>query len=56
MVDIETTHYRYFESIASSIKRLKFEREKSDGYFYNTENRVLVGFENVEEIYVVCAD
>jgi hypothetical protein len=56
MVDIGTSEFRDFESIASTIKRLKFERENSDEYFYNTEKRKLVDFTNVEEIHVVCAD
>jgi hypothetical protein len=56
MVDIGTSEFRYFKSIASTIKRLKFERENSNEAFYNTEKRELVDFTNVEEIHVVCAD
>jgi hypothetical protein len=56
MVDIGISEFCDFESIASTIKRLKYERENSDEYFYNTEKRKLVDFTNVEEIHVVCAD
>jgi len=45
-----------FKYIASAVKRLKFERENGDEYFYYTESRKLLNFVNVEEIRVVCAD
>ena len=56
MVDIGPSYFSDFKSIASNIKRLKFERENSDDHWYNTEKRRLIDFENVEEIHVVCAD
>jgi hypothetical protein len=56
MVDIGTSYLSDFESIASNIKRLKFERENSNEAWYNTEVRKLRDFKNVEEIHVVCAD
>lgn len=56
MVDIGTSEFGDFESIAPNIKRLKFERENSNEYWYNTEKRQLVDFKNVEEIHVVCTD
>jgi len=55
-LDIGPSEFRDFESIIPTIKRLKFERENSDEYFYNTENRRLLDFTNIEEIHVVCAD
>jgi hypothetical protein len=56
MVDIGTSEFRDFDSIASTIKQLKFTRKNNDESFYNTEKRKLVDFTNVEEIHVVCAD
>jgi hypothetical protein len=56
MVDIGTSEFRYFEPVATQIKRLKFERENGDEFFYNTEKSELMKFVNVEEIHVDCAD
>jgi hypothetical protein len=56
MVDIGVSEFRDFESIASKIKRLKFERENTDEFFYYTENQQLLKFVHAEEIHVVCAD
>jgi hypothetical protein len=33
MVDVGKSEFRYFEHIASAIKRFKFERENTDEYF-----------------------
>jgi hypothetical protein len=55
-VDIGTSYFKHYEHIASSIKRLKFERENTDEYFYHTESQQLGIFSNAEEIHVVCAD
>jgi hypothetical protein len=55
-VDIGTSYFKHYEHIASSIKRLKFERENTDEYFYHTESRQLSVFINAKEIHVVCAD
>ncbi|CAN9298256.1 unnamed protein product [Alternaria alternata] len=56
MVDIGTSWLAYFQPIASNIKRLKFERENTDEYWYHSEKKKLKDFKNVEEIHVVCAD
>jgi hypothetical protein len=56
ILDIGTSYFSYFKSIASSIKRLKFERENGDEYFYHKESMYLQKFANAEEIHVVCAD
>ncbi|USP78052.1 uncharacterized protein yc1106_05326 [Curvularia clavata] len=56
MVDIGASEFRWYKSIALAIKRLKFERENSDEFFWNTESSELVMFVNVEEIHIVCAD
>lgn len=56
MVDIGTSLFADFESIKMNIKRLKFERENTDEYWFNTEKYLLEDFKNVEEIHVVCAD
>lgn len=55
-VDMGTSEFRYYNSIASRIKRLRFSRENGDEFFYNTEKRELMKFVNAEEIYVDCAD
>jgi hypothetical protein len=56
MVDIRTSLFFDFKHIAPTIKRLKFERENTDEYFFHTENMKLLDFANVEEVHVVCAD
>ncbi|RMZ69994.1 glycosyl hydrolase family 18 [Pyrenophora seminiperda CCB06] len=56
MVDIGPSYFDNFESIIPAIKRIKFERENSNEYFYHTEKEKLRDFTNVEEIHVVCAD
>jgi hypothetical protein len=56
MVDIGASEFRDFESIQSAVKRLKFERENSDEYFYRNESRDILKFVNVEELHIVCAD
>jgi hypothetical protein len=56
LVSIGRSLFDDFEPVASSIKRLKFERENDDEYWYNTESRKLMLFSNVDEVHVVCAD
>ncbi|CAN9132517.1 unnamed protein product [Alternaria alternata] len=56
MVDIGASRFCNYESIASAVKRLKFERENSEEYFYHTESVELMKFASVEEIHIVCAD
>ncbi|KAH8639341.1 hypothetical protein IG631_07111 [Alternaria alternata] len=56
MVDIGASRFCNYESIASGVKRLKFERENSEEYFYHTESTELMKFATVEEIHIVCAD
>ena len=56
MVDIGASRFCNYESIASAVKRLKFERENSEEYFYHTESTELMKFASVEEIHIVCAD
>ncbi|CAN9446740.1 unnamed protein product [Alternaria alternata] len=53
MVDIGTSWLAYFQPIASNIKRLKFERENTDEYWYHSEKKKLKDFKNVEEIHVL---
>ncbi|KAI2471450.1 hypothetical protein F4781DRAFT_111799 [Annulohypoxylon bovei var. microspora] len=56
MVSIGKTSFRAFAPVASSIKRLRFERENSDESFYHFEVRELRNWVNTEEIHVVCED
>jgi hypothetical protein len=56
MVNIGASRFCNYESIASAVKRLKFERENSEEYFYHTESTELMKFASVEEIHIVCAD
>jgi hypothetical protein len=56
MVDIGTSLFHLYEHISPAIKRLKFERENSNEFFFNTESNQLSQFVNVEEIHIVCAD
>jgi hypothetical protein len=56
MVDIGTSEFKHFVHIASAIRRLKFERENEDEYFYYKESQELRLFANAAEIHVVCAD
>jgi hypothetical protein len=56
MVDIGTSYFDDFKSTILTIKRLKFERDNSEEYWYNTEKRKLVDFTNLKEIHVVCTD
>ena len=56
MVDIGASKFCNYKSIASAVKRLKFERENGDEYFYHTESNELLKFVSVEEIHIVCAD
>jgi hypothetical protein len=56
LVDIGKSAFDLFEHIAPTVKRLKFERENSDEYFYHTESKDLLKFVNVEELHIVCAD
>jgi hypothetical protein len=56
LVSIGRSMFDDFELGASSIKRLKFERDNDDEYWYNTESRKLMLFSNADEIHVDCAD
>ncbi|XP_014561983.1 hypothetical protein COCVIDRAFT_85490 [Bipolaris victoriae FI3] len=56
IMDIGTSDFRWYKSIASAIKRLKFSRENGNEAFYHTESNELSMFVNVEEIHIVCAD
>ncbi|XDG05348.1 hypothetical protein ABKA04_004963 [Annulohypoxylon sp. FPYF3050] len=56
MVSIGKTTFGAFESVALSIKRLRFERENSDDWFYHFEVKQLQKWVNTEEIHVVCED
>jgi hypothetical protein len=53
MVDIGTSELCKFKHIATTIKRLKFERENNDIDFYDTESHRLRNFTDAKEIYVV---
>ncbi|KAI1656645.1 hypothetical protein F4813DRAFT_119553 [Daldinia decipiens] len=56
MVSIGKTWFRNFAPVALSIKRLRFERENSDEWFYHFESKELRDWVNTEEIHVVCGD
>lgn len=56
MISIGKTALEKFKSVAPMIKRLKFERENSENFFYYWESKKLRNFVNVEEVHVVCAD
>jgi hypothetical protein len=56
IVDIGETYFSLFKPVASVIKRLRFERENSDKFFYHSEVNKLRHFVNVKEIQIVCAD
>ncbi|RYP50302.1 hypothetical protein DL768_004155 [Monosporascus sp. mg162] len=56
MISIGTTAFSHFTPVAPIIKRLKFEREISNEYYYHWESEALLDFVNVKEIHVVCAD
>ncbi|KAI0181180.1 hypothetical protein GGR52DRAFT_21747 [Hypoxylon sp. FL1284] len=56
MVSIGKTPFKAFAPVASSIRRLRFERENSDESFYHFEVKELRAWVNTEEIHVVCED
>ncbi|KAI1079782.1 hypothetical protein F5B20DRAFT_542403 [Whalleya microplaca] len=56
MVSIGKTSFEAFAPVALAIKRLRFERENSNEYFYHREVRELQDWVNTEEIHVVCED
>lgn len=56
MVSIGRSAFRDFASVAPMIKRLRFERQNSEEYFYHWEVEELRTFSNVKEIHIVCAD
>jgi hypothetical protein len=56
MVDIGASRFCDYECIVSVVKRLKFERENGNEWFFHSESRQLMKFVSVEEIHVVCAD
>ncbi|KAL5353300.1 hypothetical protein ACLOAV_001336 [Pseudogymnoascus australis] len=53
IVSIGPSDLYWFEEVALSIRRLKFERE-TRSEFYEWEIDDLYGFVNVEEVYIVC--
>lgn len=56
IMDIGTSKFDHYKHIAPAVKRLKFERENTDEYFYFHEVLEMMQFINVEEIHIVCAD
>ncbi|KFX86753.1 hypothetical protein V490_08887 [Pseudogymnoascus sp. VKM F-3557] len=48
------THLSYFGAIAPLIKRLKFQREHQDEWWFRNESKLVKTFINVEEIHVMC--
>jgi hypothetical protein len=56
IISIGTSYFRYFHLSASLIKRIQFERDNTDDFFYHREVNDLDAFVNVKEIFVVCAD
>jgi hypothetical protein len=54
MVSIGPCRFDYYEKVAPTIKRLKFEREHTDESFFHWEGQDMKLFTNVEEIHVVC--
>ncbi|KFY07988.1 hypothetical protein V492_06642 [Pseudogymnoascus sp. VKM F-4246] len=47
-------HLTSFKAVAPSIKRLKFQRENHDEWWYHFESKNIRNFINAEEIHVVC--
>ncbi len=56
MISIGTTLFDEYEPVAPLIRRLKFEREHSDDFFFYREVHRLRDFLKVREVHVVCAD
>lgn len=55
IVSVGPSKLYWFEEVALSIRRLKFERA-GPFEFFEREIGYLNGFDNVEEVYIVCAD
>lgn len=49
-------HLSCFGDVTPSIRRLKFEREHQDEWWFHYESKEIRNFINVEEIHVVCKD
>jgi hypothetical protein len=56
IVSIATCEFSSFKPVAHLIRRLRFEREIGNDYFYYSEARELRSFVNAKEIHVVCID
>ncbi|KAF2730199.1 hypothetical protein EJ04DRAFT_586655 [Polyplosphaeria fusca] len=56
IIDVGECYFEDIQPIAPLIRRLRFKREISSEFFCHSEVNDLRAFENVEEIYIVCAD
>jgi hypothetical protein len=56
IISLGTNSFRAFAPVAPLIRRLKFERSNSEGWFYHGEVREIADFVNAKEIHVVCED
>jgi hypothetical protein len=54
IINIGTSYFSYFHPSAPLIKRLQFERDNTDDFFYHREVNDLDAFVNVKEIFIVC--
>ncbi|KAH4065776.1 hypothetical protein HBH98_108680 [Parastagonospora nodorum] len=55
MIDILDCQFRYYKTVAPTIRRLKFEARNEEP-FTHADSRDMVFFVNVQEIRVVCSD
>lgn len=55
IINIGWTEYTAFEEIATSIRKLQFERDPSCEHWYQWEYNEMRLFSNAKEIYAVCA-
>lgn len=56
LISIGKSIFSMFEEVAPLIKRLKFQRENSNEYWYHRESKETQQFVNAKEIHVVCGD
>ncbi|KFY05485.1 hypothetical protein V492_08502 [Pseudogymnoascus sp. VKM F-4246] len=56
MISIGKSELWHFHAVAPSIRRLRFQREHQEDFWFVYESKELRRFVNVEEIHVVCQD
>ena len=54
IISIGTSPFSCFHPYAPLFKRLQFERDNTDHFFYHVEARDLDAFLNVKETFIVC--